>query len=377
MKKTCRAILSWGLALAAALVCANLVSYFYRSGAGSIPREHAFSTSIRTPNSRLVRGSEGYGINYADENGYLNLSDQPLSKNYILLMGSSHAEGLQVMQKYNMATVLNHMLGGDTRTVYNLGTAGYTLPLIVKGFQAALEEFPDSSAILIEISQLSIPVSEFKDAMDQTQFDPDSTGQALIKSQNTARHLRNAILEAAPIISLLRAQVESVHFGFEGAFGIDSELLAPIATKAEAAKGGDAAQQTTQSTAGGTAAGDSAQGESYSDVLHQVFALLRAEYDKPIILLYHPALQIQRDGTMKLRREEGHYDEYSAACKDNGIVFVDTGEAFLKAYKEDFIVPYGFSNTTLGGGHLNAAGHKIVAEEFYQALMEIQGKGND
>ena len=129
-KKTFKTIISWCLALVVALLCANLVSFFYRSGAGSIQRENAYSGSIRTPNSTIVRGAEGYGINVVDENGYLNDSSLPLAGHYILLMGSSHAEGLQVMQKDTMASVLNRMIDPTERTVYNIGTAGQTFPLI-------------------------------------------------------------------------------------------------------------------------------------------------------------------------------------------------------------------------------------------------------
>ena len=67
LNKTIKALLSWCLAFVIAAFCANLVSFFYRSGAGSIPREHAFSINIRTPNSKIVRGSEGYGVNAVDE----------------------------------------------------------------------------------------------------------------------------------------------------------------------------------------------------------------------------------------------------------------------------------------------------------------------
>jgi hypothetical protein len=44
-----------------------------------------------------------------------------------------------------MTEVLNRLIDPNIRTVYNLGTAGYTLPLIIEGFQAALDEFPNSA----------------------------------------------------------------------------------------------------------------------------------------------------------------------------------------------------------------------------------------
>lgn len=379
-KKTLITILSWCGALAVALLLANGVSFFYRSGAGSIQRENAFSTSIRTPNSRIVRGAEGYGVNYVDENGYLNPRELQLGDEFILLLGSSHAEGLQVMQADNMAAALNRKLAGSGQIVYNLGTAGYTLPQIIKGFQAALEEFPNASAVLIETGVIAYSKETFQEALKQTTFDKASTGQALVASQGVSRRVRNAVLEVAPIISLLRAQFELLSFDFEGAFGIGPALFSKNETKAA----DDPVKKTTnedgvviEAAEANEAEASAAAKEAYYDVLNQVFALLRSEFDKPIILLYHPALRMQGDGVMQIRREEGPYDAYLAACANNDIVFVDTGDAFLAAYAADYTVPYGFQNTTLGSGHLNAAGHEIAAEAFYQALMEYAGRGKE
>ena len=67
-----------------------------------------------------------------------------------------------------------------------------------------------------------------------------------------------------------------------------------------------------------------------------------------------------------------YYEDYRAACASNGIIFLDTGDAFLRAYEKDYSVPYGFANTTFLTGHLNKTGHRIVAEAFYQALTQLQ-----
>ena len=363
MKKSIKTLLSWCLAACIAFGIANGISFFYRSGAGSIPRENAYSESIRTPNSRMVRGSEGYGINYVDENGYLNDDTLPLKDNYILLMGSSHAEGLQIMQKDTMASVLNRMIDPNVRTVYNLGTAGYTLPKIIEGFQAGLEEFPHASAVMIEISQLSYAPDEITQAMDQAQYDPASTGQALMQSLGASRRIRNQILEVIPLISLLRQQFDSMNFSMKGAFGI-SDLL-------DAQKARAAVDDTTASEepAGNDAANEAA---AFSLALNKAFALMRSEFDRPIILLYHSGVAIQPDGSIVITRDMRYYDEYRAACERNGIVFLDPGDAFLQAYKADYSIPYGFFNTTLQAGHLNRLGHKIVAQEFYKAWLKIQ-----
>lgn len=376
MKKQIRTLLSWCAAALIAVFCANAVSFFYRSGAGSIPRQNAYSISIRTPNSRMVRGSEGYGINYADENGYLNDDDLPLSKNYILLMGSSHAEGLQVMQKDNMVSVLNNMIDPSCRTVYNLGTAGYTLPFIVEGFQAAMEEFPDAAAVMIEISKTSYASDELMDALDQAKYDPASSGKALMQSLDPSRQIRNDILSAVPLISLLRQQYVSMDFSLRDAFGIDQWIHVRQAdesiTNDAVADQDDVIDGTGDVTAAPSSEAEATGGESYYNALNQALALLRSEFDRPIILLYHPGVSILPDGTISIDRDMRYYDDYITACKNNDIVFVDTGDAFLKAYEADFSTPYGFNNTTLQGGHLNQLGHRIVAEEFYKAWMKIQ-----
>ncbi len=360
MKKTIKTLLSWCLAAVISLLIANLISFFYRSGAGSIPRENAFSTSIRTPNSRMVRGSEGYGINHVDENGYLNDDTLPLKDNYILLMGSSHAEGLQVMQQDTMTSVLNRLIDPNARTVYNLGTAGYTLPLIIQGFQAGLEEFPHASAVMIEISQLTFSADELTQAMNQTKYDPASAGQALMQSLDTGWKTRNTILEYIPLISLLRQQFDSMNLSMKDAFGIRDLLASQKATTPDPNAQAAEAEAAEKETA------------AFTSALNQAFALLRAEFDGSIILLYHSGVGAQADGSIVVTRDLRYYDVYRAACEQNGIVFVDTGDAFLRAYEQDYSVPYGFSNTTLMRGHLNRVGHRIVAEEFYKAWLNIQ-----
>lgn len=364
-----KSCITWGFALLVAGLIANGISFFYRSGAGLIQRENAYTTSIRTQNSSILRATEGFGINHVDAKGYLNDDKLPLSEHYILLMGSSHAEGLQVMQKDNMASVLDDLLDPKQRTVYNLGTAGQTLPYIIEGFQAALEEFPNAEAILIEISQMEFVSGDFTQAMDQARFDPACTGEAIEQSQSDARRIRNHALLTLPLIPLLRQQMESMNFSMADAFGIDrlvAQVQALFAPKSRA----EQTQNDAPAATAGTATG-------YGEALNQALALIRSETDKPIILLYHPGVAIQPDGTIAIERDMRYYDDYRPACENNGIVFLDTGDAFLAAYEADASIPYGFSNTTLLSGHLNKTGHRIVAEAFYEALTQLQEEENN
>ena len=212
-------------------------------------------------------------------------------------MGSSHAEGLQVMQQQNMVSQLNRMLDESTRTVYNLGTAGYTLPLILQGFQAALEEFPQSSTIIIEVSELSYSSDALLGALDQTQYDPADSGQALVQNQSASRRLRNTALEILPVISLLRQQFESMDVTFRGAFGLQSLINGLTSEDGRNESARDAATDQTDQ-------------KGYYEALNRAFALLRTEYEKPIILLYHPGVTIQPDGTIAIDRDMRYYEDF-------------------------------------------------------------------
>jgi len=364
-KKTVVTILSWGVALAVALLIANAVSFAYRSGAGSIQRANAFSSSIRTPNTVIVRGAEGYGINAVDERGYLNDSTLPLKEHYILMMGSSHAEGLQIMQKDTMTSVLNRMLDPNERTVYNIGTAGQTFPLIVEGFRAAMEEFPDTQGVMIEMSRLEFTEADFARAMDQADYDPASSGIVLEQSLGFSRRLRNNILGVLPVISQLRQQFDSMDFSMRDAFGI-----AALLEKSRASAAASEAAPNPATSAPAEQAGESA----YAARMDQALALLRAEFDGPILILYHSGVTLLPDGTLLIKRETEYYDDFKQACENNGIILLDASDAFLRAYDENYAMPYGFQNTTMASGHLNTLGHRLLAEEFYKAWMQIQDK---
>ena len=43
-------------------------------------------------------------------------------------------------------------------------------------------------------------------------------------------------------------------------------------------------------------------------------------------------------------------------------------DRFVKEYEENHIIPYGFSNTTPGDGHINSAAHKMIAEELAKVI---------
>jgi hypothetical protein len=60
----------------------------------------------------------------------------------------------------------------------------------VDGFQAALEVFPNASAVMIEISQLSFTNDDLDNAMDQARYSR-KFGKALAQLLGAPRQIRN------------------------------------------------------------------------------------------------------------------------------------------------------------------------------------------
>ena len=92
--------------------------------------------------------------------------------------------------------------------------------------------------------------------------------------------------------------------------------------------------------------------------------------DNPsVIILYHPPVTIEPDGTLTLGDDREQAEAFREICETNGIQFLDMGARFLREYEENHLLPYGFANSAVGKGHLNRYGHAMIADELYK-LME-------
>ena len=43
---------------------------------------------------------------------------------------------------------------------------------------------------------------------------------------------------------------------------------------------------------------------------------------------------------------------------------------FIEEYMESSRLPHGFMNTSVGTGHLNRTGHKLIANHLFEVLVE-------
>lgn len=339
-----RNLVQWMLAAFIAFCVANILILPYWKAPGWISRSSGATSAIYHAGTTLVNGYEGYGVMNVDSHGYLN-EELPLADSFVLALGCSHTKAIEVEADERYTSILNDALsGGDDSKlyVYNLAIDGFYFPDIVKGFEAALAEFPGAETIIIEIPTTDFDLALLADAVNSRPFDAAQIGSVLYEAQGTKEKMKIAIKEYLPLLSLyLSKQFTNISFGDGTPF-----LYAPTET---------------------VATEYSVTKEAYLLALEPALAHLKESYDKEIIIYFHPFVEIT--DTDKLTTDNSvTIDWFAESCEKYGITFIDASEAFLTEYETDATVPYGFSNTSPGTGHLNKEGHRISAQLLLEAL---------
>ncbi|MCR5106552.1 MAG: hypothetical protein K6B28_00155 [Lachnospiraceae bacterium] len=333
-----RQIFQWILAGIIALFIMNIICFFYYSPFREIKREQGSNTGFLMPDERAVYALEGYSFAKSDKRGYVN-RDLPLEDTYYLVAGASHTEGLFLPVKDRYSDVLNTMLGGDdTLKVYNIGRSGNFFSVVTQHFDGILGEFPDARAIIIETDTLAYDTKAWRDSMIQAGYDGTETLDSKIAAMSQRERLVMDIKKYLPLVRVLHKQ---------------------YLTKMDNTVEDDGIRVT-----------DAYYGEfdeDYRKALDELMAFLRSKTDKQLIIIYHPAVSIEKDGSMKLLTN-GCEDIFAGACEQNDIDFIDMSPYFEEGYENRHIVPYGFYNTTMGAGHTNKEAHRMMAEAIYEVL---------
>lgn len=332
-----RQLLEWAAAIMIAVLLCNWALYLYHHPAAWIHRSGSATDGILNPNSVTLQGTEGRGRHGVDGKGYLN-PDLPLAEDYILVVGSSYVQGKEVKAGKRFTDLMNTTLAASPEklAVYTVSQDGFYFHQMVKGFQALLQEFPDAGTIILEVNANSYSAKALTEALEQHPFDPGQTGEVIYDKLSVVQKIVITVKEWFPILNMGKSQLTAM---------LSSDSGSPAAPEASQ--------------------------YSMEEAVDAAVALLRSQYDGRLIIFYHPDVDIQSDGSMTLEKDE-KAALYREACGKYGVEFVDVSAAFLEAYAEDYTVPYGFSNTKMGSGHFNEAGHQICAD----ALLEVL-KGGD
>lgn len=342
--KNVNQILSWCVALAVSFLIANFLVFFYFYDPGWIKREGGATRGIYEPGSKIVRADEGYTITYVDENGYINQSADLVEKNYTLVLGNSQSNGNNVMPEKKWISLLNAKVQEHMKEekvcVYNMSVGGYDFCDIVKGFKAAISEFPDSDTIIIQIMTTDLSPDNLRSSLlEQRIFTEEVRGSKLMENLTIEQTVRNYLKDLFPLLTYLsELKVPKWSVLMEGAFlhgqGEKTEITEDIIEA------------------------------DYKINLEQVLNYLVSEYHGKIIIINLPQVSISENGEL-ICKEEMEETIFEGLCREKGILYCNMAEYYKNEYLDSKKIPYGFSNTELGSGHLNEDGHKMVADMLY------------
>lgn len=327
-------IINWCLAIIVAFIMINIVCFFYERQPGWHDTPNGASLAVRMPYSLIVHGTEGYSITRVDKNGYLN-PDMQLADHYILMMGASHTQGKEISPDKKYSVLVNDLYFNDSKLhTYNISCDGSFLPSQIKHFKAAMETFPDADVVTIEILSTDYSVDEIKDSLIQAEYDPSDTA-VYFENMSLKEKARTALKSYIPMLSKIKKNMLAI----------------------------EQAKQTTEKT--------DIDFYEYQKEITKALALIRSECNVPLVIIYHPETSINQDGSLSLKYSDT-WDIFYNACKSCNIDVIDSGNDFLQYYENNNVLPYGFSNSAPGTGHLNKIGHQIIANEIIDYLEELK-----
>lgn len=320
----------WIGAFALAYVLVNIMLIPYYHYTPGIPLSVNATKEIYYPNSAFLTTGEGYSSGRFDKNGYLNPPGSADRNDYVLVMGSSHTMGKEVPEGFSFCGLLSEQYGIP---VYNMGMDGHLYTDIIAGFSAALEQFPDSGAVVIETGLTEFDIEDLKESLKQREYDPARTGTGIVNSSGTLSRIKSAVQTWLPYRILLKQKLNALK-----------------------------AKNDEPDT--GTEA-------EYREAVDATMRLMRDRYDKKIVIVYHPAIMVDENGRAYAAVDnENTKRSFADACSRNDIVFYDMSDVFIKEYEENNRLPHGFMNTSMGTGHLNMTGHKLIAGKLAEILEQ-------
>lgn len=327
--------IQWTAAIVVGFFIVNLLCFVYERPTGWIETPNGPSPAGWNPNSILVHGTEGFGIVKVDEKGYLNPEGE-LQEKYVLCMGSSHTQGKEILSDKKYSSLINEYFskGEGSLAAYNIGSDGNFLPALIKHFPAAIQAFPDASVVTVEISSVDFSAEELEDALQQVNYEEWSSVVNQKQNMGLIDNLKIVIKEELPLISLVKSKIETTSVAEE----------AGISEKPDT--------------------------ERAAEAIKKAMKLIRSQYGGEIVFIYHSQTIVHQDGSIVCEYGE-LWDVFKKACKDNDITLLDMCPVYLEHYKNEKSLPYGFSNTKPGNGHLNELGHRLIAEELIEYIEGV------
>lgn len=320
------------------IVLAGIVSLFILSlfsmvycFSGVHIRNESGSTDYKWESGqRKANMTEGFSWLKMDANGFNNdkVWDKTTRGIDILIIGSSHMEATEVPGDSNAGVLLGRLL--PEYSVYNIGMPGHDIYRCAKNLHNAVTEYDPGRYVVLET-----------DTIDITETEARAVLQGGIKAiPSYDKGLLYMLQKYIPATKNIFKQIEDWYHS-EIVYGRKSY-------KREAASD-----------------------ETLAEFLRKM--VCDCGGDRQLILLYHPPTHIDENGKLMFEEEREAVWRFAEGCEQADILFVDMTDDFAAMYSLEFVQAHGFINTAIGVGHLNAFGHKCIAEKLARTVREGQG----
>ena len=252
----------------------------------------------------------------------MNIGDYAPGMNIeILIMGSSHMEAYQIIQRDSAASLLSSEYG---LKVYNTAISGHFFASCSSGLKAAVKKYKPSKFAVIETATVDFTENTVNEILRNTVSKQPASDKGILSVLRRNKYLR---LVRYQLYLMFRQKSVNVPENPAGR-KILSEML---------------------------------------EKLNKDVSLSGAK----LIIAYHPSVSLNKDGTMKINDDPEIVRQFSELCAENGIYFLNMAGRFLEEYKKDYTLPHGFANTSVGKGHMNVYGHRMLADEIYRLIQRI------
>ena len=271
--------------------------------------------------------AEGFAWLSMDSNGYNNL--EPIKTEIdVLMMGSSHMQAVNVPQNRNVTALLNEAV--PEMYFYSIGVAGHKIYNVVNNISSAVEVYKPRLYVVIETSIVDL---------DEEKMEQVITGTfPRIKSYDTG--LVYTIQKKVPLVKAIYKALDDWYSN-----GKNEEEIPESHVVSENYK-------------------------SLLDLFLQKASSSCGD-DVSLIICYHPVTVLNEAGELVCETDPEKLACFRDLCKKNNILFIDMTDDFQNAYHDSHVLPHGFINTSIGSGHLNEIGHRLIAERIEHTLSEL------
>lgn len=277
------------------------------------------------------RATEGFAYGKTNNEGYMNSMDYTDDQEIdILVMGSSHMEAYQVLLHESTAAQLGSLLPNDN--VYNIGVSNHNFLVCADNFSEAIAKYKPTRYVVLEVSDLSFTEEQLTYAINET--------------------VPETLMDSGGIMDmLLRNQFLRLSY-------------IQVKNFAEKSKISDTSEKKPTTYVERNL-------ELYDELLLKLSDTI-SKNDAKLIIFYHSNLDIDNKGRAFYSGDTELISGFADLCEKNNIIFLNMTDRFIRHYDKTHILPHGFGNTSVGKGHLNKYGHKMIAQALYELIKETE-----